>query len=113
MIPEELLTKLDFEIIDDYKKKGTITNEALCDRFEKYDVTPEQMEDITDRLDEAGIEVIDDITQEKDFYDQLIKEISVGDHVKLYLKDIGKYPLLTMEEVVELAKRMEEGDEAA
>ena len=113
MIPEELLTKLTFEIIDDYKKKGTITNEALCDRFEKYDVTPEQMEDITDRLDEAGIEVIDDITQEKDFYDQLIKEISVGDHVKLYLKDIGKYPLLTMEEEVELAKRMEEGDEAA
>ncbi|MBP5372941.1 MAG: RNA polymerase sigma factor RpoD [Clostridia bacterium] len=113
MIPEELLTKLIFEIIDDYKKKGTITNEALCDRFEKYDVTPEQMEDITDRLDEAGIEVIDDITQEKDFYDQLIKEISVGDHVKLYLKDIGKYPLLTMEEEVELAKRMEEGDEAA
>ena len=113
MIPEELLTKLIFEIIDDYKKKGTITNEALCDRFEKYDVTPEQMEDITDRLVEAGIEVIDDITQEKDFYDQLIKEISVGDHVKLYLKDIGKYPLLTMEEEVELAKRMEEGDEAA
>ena len=43
----------------------------------------------------------------------MIKEISVGDHVKLYLKDIGKYPLLTMEEEVELAKRMEEGDEAA
>ena len=113
MISEELIAKLTDEIIDDYKKKGSITNEALCDRFEKYDVTPEQLEDITDRLDEAGIEVIDDITQEKDFYDQLIKEISVGDHVKLYLKDIGKYPLLSMEEEVELAKKMEEGDEDA
>ena len=113
MISEELIERLTSEIIDDYKKKGTITNDALCDRFEKYDVTPEQMESVTDKLDEAGIEVIDDITQEKDFYDQLIKEISVGDHVKLYLKDIGKYPLLTMEEEVELAKRMEEGDESA
>ena len=113
MISEELLFKLTDEIIDDYKKKGTITNEALCDRLDKYDVTPEQMELVTDRLDENGIDVIDDITQEKDFYDQLIKEISVGDHVKLYLKDIGKYPLLSMDEEVELAKRMEQGDEDA
>ena len=113
MISEELLFKLTDEIVDDYKKKGTITNEALCDRLEKYDVTPDQMELVTDRLAENDIDVIDDITQEKDFYDQLIKEISVGDHVKLYLKDIGKYPLLSMEEEVELAKRMEEGDEDA
>lgn len=113
MISEELLLKLIDEIVDDYKKKGTITNEALFDRLEKYDVDSEQMEIINDKLEENGIDIIEDITQEKDFYDQLIKEISVGDHVKLYLKDIGKYPLLTTEEEIELAKRMEQGDEDA
>ena len=113
MISEELLLKLIDEIVDDYKKKGTITNEALFDRLEKYDVDSEQMEIINDKLEENGIDIIEDITQEKDFYDQLIKEISVGDHVKLYLKDIGKYPLLTTEEEIELAKRMEQGDEEA
>ena len=113
MISEELLLKLIDEIVDDYKKKGTITNEALFDRLEKYDVDSEQMEIINDKLEENGIDIIEDITQEKDFYDQLIKEISVGDHVKLYLKDIGKYPLLTTEEEIELAKRMEQGDENA
>ena len=113
MISEELLLKLIGEIIDDYKKKGTITNEALFDRLEKYDIDSEQMEVINDKLEENGIDIIEDITQEKDFYDQLIKEISVGDHVKLYLKDIGKYPLLSTEEEIELAKRMEQGDEDA
>ena len=113
MISEEILLRLIGEIVDDYKKKGTITNEALFDRLEKYDVDSEQMEIITDKLEENGIDIIEDITQEKDFYDQLIKEISVGDHVKLYLKDIGKYPLLSTDKEIELAKRMEEGDEEA
>ena len=113
MIAEDVLMRIIGEIVDDYKKKGTITNEALFDRLEKFDVDDEQMEMINEKLYENGIDIIDDITQEKDFYDQLIKEISVGDHVKLYLKDIGKYPLLSMDEEIELAKRMEQGDEEA
>ena len=113
MISEEYLYKLADEIIDDYKKKGTIANETLCDRLDKYDVSPDQMEDLSDYLEKNGVTIIDDATQEKDFYEQIIKDISVGDHVKLYLKDIGKYPLLSMEEEVELAKKMEEGDEEA
>ncbi|MBQ7408020.1 MAG: RNA polymerase sigma factor RpoD, partial [Clostridia bacterium] len=48
-----------------------------------------------------------------DLYDQLVKEINMDDPVKMYLKDIGRVPLLSSDEEVELAKRMEEGDEKA
>lgn len=113
MIPEELLQKLISDIVTDYKKKGTITNEALMDAIDKYPLSEQQMETVIEQVEEGGVQIIEDIEQEKELYDQLIREISTGDHVKLYLKDIGKYPLLGLEDEIELAKRMSEGDEEA
>ena len=49
----------------------------------------------------------------RDDLDKIMREVSIDDPVKVYLKDIGKVPLLSMEEELELAKRMKEGDEEA
>ena len=73
----------------------------------------EQMEWMHKTIEDAGIQIVDETIQEQDLYDQLVKEISMDDPVKLYLKDIGKVPLLSSEEEIELAKRMAAGDKEA
>ena len=116
MIPEEALSKLIEELIAEAKlSDDKINSEALSSRLEKYDLSEEQTEFISDRLDELGILITEDTSEleSDDFYDEIIREIPTGDHVKLYLKDIGKYPLLSMEEEIELARKMSEGDEDA
>ena len=113
IVTDVQLAEIANEIITDYKKRGTITMSALCDRLEKIEMTDQQMETMCATIEEGGIQVVDEIVQEQNLYDQLIKEISMDDPVKMYLKDIGKVPLLSIEEEVELAKRMSEGDEGA
>ena len=113
MIDDAVLTEIANEIIIDYKKRGTITTDALCDRLEKVEMSDEQMEWMHKTIEDAGIQIVDETIQEQDLYDQLVKEISMDDPVKLYLKDIGKVPLLSSEEEIELAKRMAAGDKEA
>ncbi len=113
MIQDAVLAEIANEIITDYKKRGTITMSALCDRLDKIEMTDEQMETMCAAVEEAGIQVVDETTQEQNLYDQLIKEISMDDPVKMYLKDIGKVPLLSTDEEVELASRMSDGDPEA
>ncbi len=112
-ITEENLKELVVELVAEYKSRGSIENQVLLDILEKKDVNEEQVPKVFEALEEQGVRVEEEIMQGKDFYEQIIKEISVGDHVKLYLKDIGKYPLLSLEEEKALAIRMEEGDEKA
>ena len=64
-------------------------------------------------FDAEGIQIVNEFERNKDLYDQLLKEVSMDDPVKMYLKDIGKVPLLAPEEETELAKRMMDGDEEA
>jgi len=113
MIDDAVLTEIANEIIIDYKKRGTITTDALCDRLDKVEMSDEQMEWMHKTIEDAGIQIVDETIQEQDLYDQLVKEISMDDPVKLYLKDIGKVPLLSSEEEIELAKRMAAGDKEA
>lgn len=113
IVTDVQLNEIATEIITDYKKRGTITMSALCDRLEKIEMSDDQMEKMCATIEDAGIQVVDEIIQEQNLYEQLIKEISMDDPVKMYLKDIGKVPLLSIEEEVELAKRMSEGDEDA
>ena len=101
------------EIIAENKKKGSVSLDQLLDRLDKFDATPQEIEEVYIKLDQAGIQVINEYERDKELYDQLLKEISMDDPVKMYLKDIGKVSLLSPEDETELAKKMMEGDEEA
>lgn len=100
-------------IIAEYKEKGEITTEELYARLDSIDVDSQLIDEVYKAVEEAGIKVVNEYEKDKNLYNQLIKEISMDDPVKMYLKDIGKVPLLSAEDEVELSKRMMEGDEAA
>ena len=109
--PELLVAVAD--IILEFKKSGSIKMGQLYDRLEKFETTPAQLEEIYKMFDEQGVQVVDEYERDKDLFDQLLKEVSMDDPVKMYLKDIGKVPLLQPDEETELAKRMIDGDELA
>ena len=111
MSPELLVAVAD--IILEFKKSGSIKMSQLFDRLEKFETTPTQLEEIYKMFDNQGVQVVDEFERDKDLFDQLLKEVSMDDPVKMYLKDIGKVPLLQPDEETELAKRMMDGDELA
>ncbi len=110
---EKTLNDAVAEIVSEYKKKGSINSETLYDVLEKFDTTPMELEEVYKTLDNAGIQIINEYERDKDLYDQLLKEINMDDPVKMYLKDIGKVPLLAADEEIELARLMLEGNEEA
>jgi len=107
------LTEIVNGIISEYKKSGSITNTQLFDKLEKFQTTPAQLEEIYKMFDNSGVQIVNEYERVKEIYDELLKEVNMDDPVKMYLKDIGKVPLLQPEEETELAKRMMEGDENA
>ena len=107
------LLDLVADVMAEFKKSGSITVNQLFDKIDKQQVNPAQMEEIYRLFDQAGIQVVDELVRDKDLYDQLLKEVSMDDPVKMYLKDIGKVPLLQPEEEIELARQMTDGDEVA
>ncbi len=111
-LSEELISLVG-DIILEFKKAGSITSSQLFDKLEKTQVTPEELEEIYKIFDNSGIQIINEFEKDKELYDQLLKEDRMADPVKMYLKDIGKVPLLQPDEETELAKRMMEGDETA
>jgi RNA polymerase primary sigma factor len=78
-----------------------------------YEASAQEMEEVFKILAENKVEVINTQIDLKEPLDHLLVDVSVEDPVKVYLKDIGKVSLLTVEEEVELAKKMGEGDEIA
>ena len=124
------------------KNRKTLTYTEISDRLGDAEIDKDQMEEIYDALVGKGIEVVfesepDDLelmeiededvddpeveaviadnpgAKEIDLEATISKSIAVDDPVRMYLKDIGKVPLLTAQEEIELAKRMEAGDEYA
>lgn len=110
---KETIVQIVGDIILEYKGKGSITSEALFDKLEKVQASPAELEEIYKMFDDANIQITAEYDKDKDLYEEILKEVSMDDPVKMYLKDIGKVPLLQPEEETELAKRMIDGDDAA
>jgi RNA polymerase primary sigma factor len=101
--------------IDVGRKKGMINEEDIYYRLIKYDASRDEINEFIEAIEKNGIKIIktkdDDI--EKENIEDIITQVNVDDPVKMYLKDIGKVPLLSADEEVELAKKMMHGDEYA
>ena len=112
-LSEQKLNEILKQLIDSYSYKGAITTNAICDVLEKYETTPAQVEYVYKSMAEVGIQIIDEAERDKELYEQALSDISLDDPVKMYLKDIGEVPLLSADDEIELARRIQEGDEEA
>ena len=118
----ELKKQMVKDLIEKGKKKGVLTNNDIANSFFDTEITSEEIETIYDALEKEGIEIVDDLEKELEDIEVSKEEledlsvpdgINIDDHVKMYLKEIGKVDLLDADEEIALAKRMSEGDEEA
>lgn len=118
---QEKMKDIKRELIEKGKKKGVLTFKEISDAFEDIEVTPEEIERLYDVFEKESIELVEDLDKEleeievskEELEDLSVPEgINIDDHVKMYLKEIGKVNLLTPEEELSLAKRMADGEKA-
>ena len=110
------------ELIERGKKKGMLSHNEIASAFFEVEITADELETVYDVLEKENIEIVEDLEKEleeievskEELEDLSVPEgVSIDDHVKMYLKEIGKVNLLDAEQETLLAKRMAEGDEEA
>ncbi len=123
--PELTLEQAKEQLVEIGKKRGVLAYEEIADRLSSFVIEPDQMDEFYENLAEQGVDVIgeseDDpkmkeIEKEEEFdvHDLSVPlGIKINDPVRMYLKEIGRVDLLSATEEIELATRIEDGDEEA
>ncbi len=113
--PTLTLDELKKKLIARGKQRGTLTYEEINSAFDALDdVNPDEIDGLFEEITAAGIEIIDEQKEEKPDEEEAEEPIpdglSLDDPVRMYLKEIGRVPLLSMEQEKSLAMRIEAGE---
>ncbi len=107
------------DLLEQGRQKGMLTYKEIMDALEELDLDQEQVERIYDSLEELNIDVVEEVDVPEDINKEIAEiatvlasteGVNIDDPVRMYLKEIGKVPLLTALQEVEIAQRMANGD---